>query len=524
MVARLDILLVDDEPENIHILANQLGGLELNFLRANSGPQAIEQAIKYDLVLILMDVQMPGMNGVEAATCLKADSVTENIPIILLSDEKREMFIDFMGYEAGAVDFIIKPIDPDILKHKIKVFIQLYTQKQHIIEQSQAMNKLKSMAEKSAYEAEAKSTFIANMSHELRTPLNAIIGYSEILLDDALEEESHANSEELQHVVDAGHHLLSLINDILDFSKNAAGHLELDIEPFDLYQVVNEVVTTLSSNFTMKDLHLHLNFITNTQCEFQGDVLRIKQVLYNIIGNSLKFVLKGGVTINISSQFTENNHHLVKIEVIDTGPGIPEDKLQRIFNSFEQVKGSHNKGGTGLGLAISRQLTGMMGGFIEVKSTLGEGSTFTIYLSLQAAVAKQDQQAEIEIQPVFNKKALVVDDQLINRKLIRLILERNQWQITEAESGKETLDILSRTQDFDLIFMDIILNDMDGFEIFAEIKKQALDKMPVIALTANAMEGDKEQILNSGMNGYVAKPIDRNLLWQEITKVLGNSQ
>ena len=371
---------------------------------------------------------------------------------------------------------------------------------------------------------EAKSTFLAKMSHELRTPLNAILGIS-YLLKDSNEQEQEGFINEIQL---ATKHLTSLIGDILDFSKIEAEHFDLNQEPFDLYDI-KETIDTLKIQAKLKGLVLKLTIEDGLLRYYVGDLLRIKQIIYNLVGNSLKFTKKGIIRVGIEG-LEEDIDGLNKIEirVIDTGPGIAQDKIKTIFQPFVQSDAKSTTPGTGLGLTISHEFAVLMGGDIRIESTLGEGTSFIVTLLLKpdtkdSAIDKTVMVID-ESQPLKNKSALVVDDVAINRTIIKMMLEKYGWYIEQADSGESAIELLSRKHDFDIIFMDISMEGMSGVETTQTLHLlSGVCDIPVVALTAHVIAGDKERFLEAGMSGYVAKPVQPDLLWAEINRLLNST-
>ncbi|MBT4836375.1 MAG: response regulator [Methylococcales bacterium] len=505
-----NILMVDDRSENLLALSSQLDDIGANIITANSGNEALILASEQSFVVILMDVQMPEMDGFETASILQSENSTKHIPIIFVTAINQSDTVQYKGYQSGAVDFLFKPINPFILKSKISVFLALYRQNQQLAQQAEELTLLNEKVESASH---AKSAFLANMSHEIRTPLNAISGISHLLATSA----APADQEQdlLNRMQQTSKHLTSLIGNILDFSKIESGFFELTEEPFELNVLFKELLSILQTQADEKNLYLKLNIKGNTPNGFLGDSTRIKQIFYNLIGNCLKFVKQGGITVSIAFK-----NEMLVIDVKDTGDGIPESQLKRIFSAFEQDDAGRKNGGTGLGLAISLELSRLMGGNISVASILNQGTTFSVELKLKQNKTKILPQKVVENTPVQMKKALVVDDVTTNRLILKFILKHQQWDVIEATSGEQALNILQQATDFDLIFMDVSMPPgLDGVETTAIIK-QTLPEIPVIALTAHALVGDKERFLASGMDGYLIKPIDTGALWEEVRRLL----
>ncbi|MCH4553481.1 tetratricopeptide repeat protein [Aestuariibaculum lutulentum] len=378
-----------------------------------------------------------------------------------------------------------------------------------------------------------KDQFLANTSHELRTPLNGIIGLSESLKDGAAGPMSLKAIENLDMIVNSGKRLSNLVNDILDFSKLKNNDLQLSVHPVDLYAITDLVLKVSESLIKGKSLQL-INSVPKDIHLVEADENRIQQILYNLIGNAIKFTEKG--TVQVKAHQEENK---IKISVSDTGIGIPEDKFESIFKSFEQVDGSVEReyGGTGLGLSVTRQLVELHGGTINVESKVGEGSTFTFTLSLSETdrkdvaiikrVASNDkvqkikadrEDSKVEVLPSENKdiKILVVDDEPINRRVLENHLTVAGYSVVEAGSGKEALNLM-KTESFNLILLDIMMPNLSGYEVCEMIRKDfSASELPIVLLTAKNRVSDLVAGFNVGANDYLTKPFSKNELLSRI--------
>lgn len=368
--------------------------------------------------------------------------------------------------------------------------------------------------------------FLASVSHELRTPLHSILQFSEILLRGRLDEKSQ---EHVRIVQRSGKALLALINDILDLSKIEAGKMEAVLQPVNLLALLREALETIQPLCEQKGLNLQRNFATSLPEEILTDRLLLRRVLLNLLGNATKFTERGEVLCRVLTQ-----HAWLKIEVQDTGIGMPRQRLQEIFEPFRQLESGEARkhGGSGLGLAISQKLMHVLGGRIEVSSTLGKGSIFTMHLPLQPPanlVVRKSQQPAlgplVQASPKKNKKRkphiLVIDDDDNARLAMRFILEDEGYEVTFAEGGEEALPLAQREQP-DLILMDIMMPKLDGYQVARALKSQKqLKHTPLIALTARAMKGDREKAFAAGCDDYLTKPFETVDIIAMITKWTG---
>jgi signal transduction histidine kinase/DNA-binding response OmpR family regulator len=400
------------------------------------------------------------------------------------------------------------------------------TERKHVEAESLQARELAEQASRT------KSEFLANISHEVRTPLNALMGLTRLLMDSRLNEEQKSW---LDLMDSSAHALLGLLNDVLDLSRIEAGKLDIEKVPFRLHETLEELSTLYSGQAHAKSMGWHLKLASNLPSMVEGDPGRLRQVMANLLSNALKFTPKGG-QIRVSAQVQTNalGRRLLQLQVQDSGVGIAKDHQSTIFDAFTQADASTARrfGGSGLGLAICAKLTRLMGGNIELLSELGQGSTFTVTLPLHEPVVSNDDPksapAELEEVTKANQRftgmtVLVAEDHPVNELLINQLLKRLGCQVRNARDGEQAVQLWNQGG-VDLVLMDVQMPGTNGLQATRMIREQEILQSkrhtPIVAVTANAMKGDREACLAAGADGYTPKPVSPQALIRAMDEVL----
>ncbi len=539
------ILIIDDIPANVEALGGVLANdYEVQF--ALSGIRGLELVRQQPPDLILLDVMMPEMDGYAVFAELARDPKTSKIPVIFVtaySDADNEA----RALAAGVVDFIHKPVNPVVVRSRIKLHIAL---KRHELELERMNAELENRVRERTYELEertrqvealnialqqraiqaeaaniAKRHFLGNMSHELRAPLNAIIGFTGLLKNQITDP---GKLEKLARIAQSSNHLAAIINDIFDFSHIDAGNLIRMTSDFELNTIIKEVSGIIEPGARAKKLSYTTEIDPSIPSILKGDAARLKQVLLNLLGNAVKYTTEGAVNFRVLLNRVSVDNVDLRFEVQDTGIGIEPSKLQSIFEPFEQTDNALTRqfGGMGLGLSINRKLIEMMGGEMGVESQAGQGSTFWATMSFKLG------KLQIKAVPTYvpplealkahhaKAKVLLVDDDFITQEIFQEVLGEAGLLVDMANDGEEAVTRIA-DHSYDLILMDVELPLMDGVDAACKIRSlPGWGETPIIALSGNGYDEVKERCLKAGMNAFLVKPVALETLYQELEKWL----
>jgi len=448
--------------------------------------------------------------------------------LVLLSNYKKlinRKYLPFYVFILMAIlVMILRVINPGlVIITAVIVYINLimyFTIENPDVKLLEQINLAKDHAEKANA---AKTDFLSSMSHEIRTPLNAIVGFSEAIGEQTSLEGAKNDAKD---IVLAANNLLEIVNGILDISKIEANKMEMVEKDYNPIELFENIAKLTAPRIGEKPIELKVNIAKDLPVSLYGDSGKLKQIITNILTNAVKYTEKGTITYTVSCVNIKNETSLV-VSVEDTGRGIKPEQIDKLFTKFERLEEDRNTTleGTGLGLAITKKLVEMMGGKIVVQSVYGSGSKFTIYIKqkinhkLQSA-NYQPEKTINQIKDFSNKKILVVDDNKLNLKVANRLLQKYNLDITEANSGFECIDMINNKKEFDLILMDDMMPKMSGTETLEELKKDVSFNIPVVILTANAIEGMKSKYIEKGFDDYLSKPIDITELERVLNKIL----
>jgi len=558
----LKILLVDDDERQLRALETLISKLDLEIIKATSGQEALKLMLHNQFIMVILDMVMPDMSGMEVARLMRGSKKTQTTPIIFATAFSNDEVQMMSAYQLGAIDYIIKPVNEDILLSKIKVFRDFHIYQQQKQEESlrllselQEKNKTledtrmavmdmlkeanearnqaliaKSELEQSLEEQKAierklkiaikkaenaniyKNNFLANMSHEIRTPMNAIVGFADLMKDLNLSVEERNMYAEIINTNSM--QLLRLIADIIDVAKIEAGEMKITFDRCKLNNLLRELEIQFNQ-LRLERGKFHVNLVLDIPpeasfCCITTDEARLNQVLTNLLNNALKFTENGEIRFGY-----EIKNNVLLFFVQDEGIGIKKDKLKLIFERFQQAlpEESVKYGGTGLGLAICKAIVNLLGGQMFVESEPGKGSkfSFTLPLKIVEEASGEDENIvyDIEMKQIEGKTLLIADDNPSVQEYFIEALKPYNLKLYMANSGKEVVDLYNKHPEVDLVLMDIRMPLMDGYSAIEEILAINPDAV-IIAQTGNVLQDDEKRCLEAGCKGFLAKPILKN--------------
>lgn len=531
------VLIVDDSEVVRHILSKALTPEGYTIYSAVDGEDGWRKINDLQPDIVLLDVEMPTRNGFDVLREVRENFKAEEIAVIMVTTQSDGKGIT-RAFEEGAFDYIPKPATESEIKARVRNAIRaihLLREQKHLRQQAEAAN-------------QSKSAFLANMSHEIRTPMTAILGYTEIL---ELEARTHQMPELFLDSLDTirrnGGHLMELINDILDLSKIEAGKLDVESIACSPQTIVEEVMELVQVRAEAKGLKLEADFKFPLPAQIHSDPTRIRQILINLIGNAIKFTEVGTIRLETELLQAPYDEPQIQFTIVDQGIGMSEAQMTNLFRPFSQADSSTSRkyGGTGLGLTICKRLANILGGDISVQSEINHGSRFSATVRTgslaeiellhelhdtqgdSSTAAANDKTTTTEESPLRGKHVLLAEDGPDNQKLISFILKKAGAEVCLAANGEEAyqaaIQEMERGTLFDVILMDMQMPILDGYSATRKVRDVGYTG-PIISLTANAMEGDRERCLAVGCNDHITKPIDRRQLVEMISELSESSE
>lgn len=513
-----NVLIVDDEKSNTFLLSRILGKLECEVVTAGNGWEALEVANKQDFALILLDILMPELNGYETLVRIKSSTINKETPVFLMTEMETDQDLLIKAYNAGAVDFIPKPINLKVLQRKTKYFLDFYNQKQAL---KDARTRAESLMK-------SRLAMMADITHELRTPLFAMMGMVEGL-------KSLSETPQQKHLIHRievnSENLLDTVNDFLDFSKFESTEQKLENEFFSLKKLLNDIVDVMNYQYH-KNEKVRLELIYGMEVpEFvRSDRKKIRHILMNLFSNAIKFTQEGSVKLEVRYIGEKEGKPYLKFSVTDTGVGIPMEKVESIFREYAQVENELQGvvNATGLGLSIVKKMVDVLNGNVKVKSKVGHGSTFSF--SIPVETAEESDLQEVSDPTSFDEllgdkdiDILIVDDVPDNLFVLRNYLNIDNINLSLTHKIDESIELMS-TKKFDIVFLDINMPDRSGFELAQDYRKLCkendLECGEIVLLSAHTQDIEIEKkLLKAKINHYLMKPIKKGQLFEKIVSL-----
>ena len=532
--ARARILVAEDNADMRRYLTRLLAP-HWDVHAVADGQEALESAVQHPPDLVLSDVMMPRMDGIALLRALRADPRTNRTMIMLLSARTGEEAV-VTGLDTGADDYLAKPFSASELLARVRAHLEMSRVRREWTLKLEAVNvelrgalvEAQASREEALVASRAKSEFLAAMSHEIRTPLSAVMGFASLLPSRDLTEQQR---EFVEGIRSSGAHLVGIIDDILDFSKLQSGRIEISPAPFALRRTVKAALDFVAGQASEKGVKLTHVMGPEVPAGLEADEARVRQVLINYLSNAVKFTAKGEVVLQVrSSVLGADGRQEFHFCVRDTGMGIPAERMDRLFRAFSQTDSSIGGqfGGSGLGLAICQKLAELHGGRVWAESQEGVGSSFHFAIpavprpEIEAPSPRPDSSLRREEKsdvatdrPTLS--ILLAEDNAMNQKVAMILLERIGYSADVVSNGAEAIEALER-KPYDVILMDMRMPKLDGIQATQAIRAQgsSLRQPCIIAMTANAMKGDREACLAAGMNDYISKPVE----WRELASAL----
>lgn len=525
---RSQIQIIDDSATIRCVLQSLLIENGYDATTAENGESGLRALRAEPPDLILLDMLLPDLNGLDVLRRIKRDPRTADIPVIMVTGCDKDDDV-IRALDAGAWDYIAKPFSQRVVLARVRSAIRAYDLQRELKVSTQAADAAN----------RTKSDFLTKMSHEIRTPMTAILGYADMLLTENPRDRMPPGfAEALSTIRRNGEYLLELINDVLDLSKIEAGRLAVEPLPCSAIEILADVFSLMRVRATERKLALQLEYATQVPETIRTDSMRLRQILINLVGNAIKFTEQGGVRVVVRLIERESSTPQLEFAVTDTGIGMTPEQLTKVFQPFSQGDASTFRrfGGTGLGLTISQQLARMLGGQITATSQFGQGSTFCVSVATgslkgvrlldadarKLTVADSGSTAGEPPSPRLPYRILLAEDGPDNQRLIAHILRKAGAEVVMVDNGKaaveEALAAAASERPFDVILMDMQMPVMDGFTAIRRLRERGYD-LPILALTAQAMEGDRQRCLAAGCDDYGSKPIDRRGLLAQIARL-----